>query len=238
MRAELRGLKDRSAQPLVIHLTAPALVRDGTVYLLPGDAEPDDDATWLKVDEVLRAVEDCPTTHKLLILDLAHGLVDPRLGACADRVAETLEAHLRKQEPSYLVLCPCGAGQSSLTSEVLRCSVLTFYVDQGLLGDADTDQNGSVTVNELVAFVQPRVDRWARNNRGVRQQPRLFGKGDDFILAPMGRPVLEKIVPAALDPYPDAAPRSLEEARRGLATRRLSSGGAAVLAPGSEPAAR
>ena len=201
---ELNGLKDRSTEPLVIHLSAMALVRDDTVYLLPGDAEPDSDATWLSVDQVLQAVEKCPAKHKLLILDLAHGLVDPRLGVHADRVAETLEALLRKNEPSFLVLCPCSAGQTSLASEVLRSSVLAYYLDQALIGKADMDESGSVSVQELIAYIQPRVDRWARNNRGLKQEPRLFGKGGDFVVAPLGRTESEKKELAAPDAYPAA----------------------------------
>src|SRR5262249_31394259 len=119
LRAELNGLKDRPAQPLVIHLTCPALVRGDTVYLLPADAEPDNEATWLSVDEVLQAVEKCPAKKNLLlILDLAHGVADPRLGVEADRVAEALESLFARVKVSFLVLCPCSAGQISLTSEV------------------------------------------------------------------------------------------------------------------------
>jgi hypothetical protein len=205
--AELKSLKDpaqyRSDEPLVIHLMAPALVRGETVYLLPVDAEPDNEETWLSVDVVLKSVEECPAKHKLLILDVAHGLVDPRLGVYADRVAEMLEARLTKEMPSFLVLCPCSSGQSSLTSEVLRSSVFAYYLDQGLVGEPDRDQIPSVSVRQLCQFVEAKVDRWARNNRGLRQVPRLFGEGD-FILAPVGRLPLEKTEAVAPDPYPEA----------------------------------
>jgi hypothetical protein len=204
LRKELNALKDRSAPSLVIHVTALALVRDETVYVLPADAEPDNVASWLDVREIVEAVEKCPAAHKLLILDLAHGLIDPQLGVLTDRVAETLEATIRKEKPSFPVLCPCSAGQSSLTSEVLGCSVLAFYLDQGMSGDADTGKNGSVSVLELFEFVRPRVERWARNNRGLRQEPQLLGKQDDFVLIPPGRPPLEKIEPKALKAYPEA----------------------------------
>src|SRR4029077_15516373 len=124
---------------------------------------------------------------KLLVLDLAHGLIEPRLGVTVDRVAEKLETLLLKEGPKFLVLCPCSAGQESLTSEVLRCSVLAHYLDLGMQGKADRDEDGNVTVQELFDFIKPRIDQWARNNRGVRQEPRLFGKGD-FVVAPLGRP--------------------------------------------------
>ena len=152
----------------------------------------------------MQAVEKCPAQHKLLILDVAHGLIDPRLGVLTDRVAETLEAELRKQAPSFPVLCPCSAGQTSMTSEVLRSSVLAYYLDQGMLGEADVNKDGNVSVQELFDFVKPHVDRWAQRNRGLRQEPRLLGKRDDFVLVPPGRPALEKTVPGALETYPEA----------------------------------
>ncbi len=201
---ELDGLKSRGGDSLIIHLTAPALVRGDVVYLLPADAEPDNEATWLSVEHVLQAVEQCPSKNKLLILDLAHGLVDPRLGVHADRVAESLEKYLRSLDLSFFVLCPCSAWQSSLTSEVLRSSVLAYYLDQGLLGGADTDTNGTITVLELLDFVKPRVDRWARNNRGVRQEPRLFGKSADFVIVPLGKTPLEKSALSVPESYPEA----------------------------------
>ena len=73
-----------------------------------------------------------------------------------------------------------------------------------MLGEADADKDGDVSVLELFEFVKPRVDRWARNNRGLRQEPRLFGKRDDFVLVPPGRPTLEKIELQPPQAYPDA----------------------------------
>jgi hypothetical protein len=185
LRSELKELASRS-EPLIVHITALALARDGKVFLLPGDADPADESRWVDVHEIIDALSRCPARHKLLILDLAHPLADARLGVLADRVAETLEDNLSKDRPSFYVLCPCSAGQYALTSEVLQGSVLAHYIDQGLQGSASLNKDPRVTVSELFAFVEARVDRWAQQNRGVRQKPRLLGDGHDFTIVTFG----------------------------------------------------
>src|SRR5207247_438299 len=69
LERELNGLASKT-EPLIVHLTALALARDDKVFVLPGDADPDDESTWLEIGDVLKAVAACPAEHKLLILDL------------------------------------------------------------------------------------------------------------------------------------------------------------------------
>jgi hypothetical protein len=206
LRHELQGLTARS-EPLIVHIAALGLVRGDKIYLVPGDADPDDDATLLEVREVIEAVGRCPARHKLLILDLAHPLADPRLGVLADRAAAALEEHLGKDPPGFFVLCPTSAGEYSLHSEVLQSSALAYYLDQGLQGAADADRDLRVTIQELFAFVEPHVERWAQLNLGLHQRPRLFGKADDFVLSSINRST-----PGALDrPKLEAYPTRLQE---------------------------
>jgi hypothetical protein len=203
---ELRALAGRT-EPLLVHLSALALVRDESIYLVPGDADPDDESTLLDVREIIDAVGRCSARHKLLILDLAHPVADARLGVLVDRTSQALEEYLAAAPPSYFVLCPTSAGQFSLGSETLQCSALANYIDQGLQGAADADNDLRVTVQELFAFVQLRVERWAQLNRGARQRPRLFGKADDFVLAGIG-----KNTPAAVErTKPAAYPARLQD---------------------------
>jgi hypothetical protein len=202
LRRELDGLASRS-EPLIVQIAALALVRDGKVYLLPGDADPDDESTWLEAREVVDAIVRSPAKHKLLILNLAHPIADARLGVLTDRVAETLEEQLSKDTPPFFVLCPCSAGQYSLTSEALQSSVLAYYLDQGLQGHADIDRDMRITVQELFAFVETRMDRWALLNRAMGQKPRLLGKCEDFVVASIGKEAPGELDIPKLEPYPD-----------------------------------
>src|SRR5205823_385580 len=85
------------------------------------------------------------------------------------------------------VLCVCSPGQKSLGSEDLNRSVFGYYLEQGLGGWADGYnpegiRDGRVSVHELAAFLQARVDRWAVLNRSSRQTPVLLGLGEDWEL--------------------------------------------------------
>jgi hypothetical protein len=210
LRTYLEELARPSTRPVIVHISALALVRDETVYLLPGDADPDDKDTWLDVLDVVKALRDCPTAEKLLILDLAHPTVDARLGVLVDRVAKHLDEVLRKQEPNYHVLVSCSSGEYSLHGEALQCSVFAHYLDLGLQGYAEQKKDGSITVRELADFVAPRVDRWAQINRGVRQQPRLYGKGSDFAVAPVTDERSARTMPK-LDAFPETLKKAWQD---------------------------
>lgn len=201
LRRELAGLATRT-EPILVQISALALTRNETVFLLPGDADPDDESTWLDVAEILESIGHCPARHKLLILDLAHPLTNPRLGVLSDRVAETLERNLTKSPPAFFVLCPCSAGEYSLNSEGIRASAMAYYVDQGLQGAADLDKDWRITVRELFGFVEMRVDQWAQINRGTRQKPRLHGKADDFVVSSITKNALSPAGRPTLEPYP------------------------------------
>lgn len=203
-RGELASLASRTESTVVVHITALALAREEKVYLLPADAEPNDESTWVEVRDVVNAIAKCPAKDKLLILDLAHPLADPYLGVLSDRVAETLDEYFTNEKPPFLVLCPCSPGQYSLTSEVFGSSVFSYYLDQGLEGHADLDKDSRVTVKELFTFVEARVDRWAKDNRASRQKPRLFGKGD-FVLASVSKGATPE------NPELDAYPSRLQD---------------------------
>jgi hypothetical protein len=199
---ELAGLADNPG-PVIVQIRALALAREGKVFLIPGDADPGDEATWVDARAVLDAVQACPAKHKLLVLDINHPWADPRLGVLSDRVPETLEAVVSAAKPAFHVLSPCSPGQSSLTSEVLQGSVLACYLDQGLQGAADVKKEMRISVKELFAFADARVDRWAQQNRALRQKPRLLGDGVDFVVATLNRSTPGEEQRAEPAPYPE-----------------------------------
>ncbi len=202
LRKELKGLALKS-DPLILHITALALTRDDKVFLLPGDANPSDESTWLDVRDVLTAVGACPAAHKLLILDLARPLADPRLGVLTDRVAETLETIIASEKPGFQVLLPCSVDQAALGSDVLQGSVFAYYLDQALQGHADVNKDLRVTVKEVGAFLEARVDRWAQTSHAARQTPRLLGGGDDFVIVTISKGTPGELERAELEAYPE-----------------------------------
>ena len=188
--AELAALKQRSTSDnVVIYVCAYAVVGPkGQVFLLSRDVNPANPQDRLPLAEVLQYVRTCPARRKLLILDVAWPVADPRLGILGNDVAGRIPAHLQAvEDPDRLVLCSCSPGQFALVSEDLKRSVFGYYLDQALRGNADGYnsagiRNGRVSVREMAALVAARVDRWALHNRASRQTPVLYGRAEDFDL--------------------------------------------------------
>lgn len=188
---ELATIQKTKAHAVVVHLRAHALAVAGRVYLLPGNATLGQPRSWVALDEVLKALGECNTPRRLLLLDVARPLAVPVLGPLADDVATTLDAFLKEElkrpDRSMLVLCSCGPGQTSHVSEGLGVSAFAYYLHEGLRGKADgistrRHLEGRVSARELADFVTRRVARWAEVTRGVGQIPVLYGDGPDFDL--------------------------------------------------------
>jgi hypothetical protein len=193
----LQSLAKEEKVPVVVHICAYAVQRGSEVYLLPGDAKPDEPESWLALTKLLSLLKSCPAQHKLLLLDIMRPLADFRLGVLTDTVAEGVETILgnleKKKDLPCFVLCACSRGEFSLVSEELGQSVFAYYLSQGLDGWADGyndtgKRDNRVSVKELCAFVTARVSRWADPNRHTRQTPILFGQDKpDFTLIELAR---------------------------------------------------
>jgi hypothetical protein len=212
LREKLKDLSNRDERSLVLHISSLALSHDKQVFLLPADANGDRPDTWLRLSEVLEAMQACPTKRKLLILDVMKSPADPRLGMICNDVAERVEQAVREMSGcSFWVLCACSPGQVSLVSDDLRQSVFGYYLGLGLRGKADNHgpnpkADGRVCVKELADFVAEKVDRWAFANRGTRQTPLLLGAGEDFELS-----LAENDPDKPLDDLQDDYPSLLQE---------------------------
>jgi hypothetical protein len=201
LESELKKLAKQQVGPVIIHICCQALARGGEVYLLPADADPDDDKTWLKLTEVFEFIGNCPAKKKTLVfLDISHPLADSRLGLLCDDVGEGVRRAL-ETPPPFWVLTSCGPDQTALQCEAFGTSVFAHFVDLGLRGAADGwgpsgDLNKILMVKELAAYVRHQTDKWAQENRGLKQTPWLAGDGADFPLADLN---LEPKQPVKVD---------------------------------------
>lgn len=186
----------KGTQPVIVYIASHAVVDDtGQIQILAFDSDPYNPTTMLALRSVLQRLRKCPATDKLLVLDVMYPPADPLdLGGTADGVVDLVRHELQvgddpKQErdPNLMVLCACSPGQTALGSESFGQSVFGHFL---LLGfddpAADKDSNNRISVRELGNYVRDRVDEWALNDRGVRQQPFLFGSDRDFVLTAKG----------------------------------------------------
>jgi hypothetical protein len=198
LQKKLAGLATvKSKQSVVLHLSALAMTRGGVIYILPGDARQGDPDSWLPLAAVLDLFAACNSKNKLLLLDLAHPIVDPLRGPLAETVSDRLDEELGRRELPFYVLTSCSKGELSLPMDEEQQSAFAFYIADGLRGAADGfGPNGRVNdqihVRELTEFVIDHVSRWARDCRGERQTPHLYGNGDDFELTTRRMPPAEE----------------------------------------------
>jgi hypothetical protein len=210
---QLNNLRNNKDGRVVVHLSSLARTHNDEVYILPADAHPDRPESWLPLREVLQALQDCPSKQKLLILDIARPVAEPRLGFLIDDVGTTLHGTLERMTSegklSYWVLCGCSRDEVCLSWEEKQQSAFGYFLARGLRGHADGANpkrkraDGHVTVLDLADYVTDQVDQWARQQRNRRQTPVLFGKAGNFSLATVShgtpKPDPELTAPA----YPD-----------------------------------
>lgn len=232
---EIRQLQDRwsdqrinakfdPTRPLVVHICALGMVSNGSVYVLPADALVDDPVTWVRVDEILNALEECPAQNKLLILDLCRPQANPYSGPLSDDVALVLEKVLNEYKTptgADRLPCPvftaCSKGEVSQIMPHAQVSAFAYYLNEGLQGEADgykvgttgeRDLDSRVTLLELAEFVPARVQRWSLQNMGVTQTPRLHTRGwEGFDFKMRLQPVKKEPVPEPEDGAPPPPPQ-------------------------------
>lgn len=233
IRQSLDNLASRPGnEPVIVYLSAIAVQGEGGhVYIIPGDARPDDPAGWLPLREVLEKLKECTSKNKLLVFEWSAPTGLDKIGFIYHDIARALPGELEAvPDDDRLVLSACSSNQQPQFSDELGSSAFAHYFHQGVQGKADgygAARDQRVTVRELAAFLLARVDRWSLYNRDERQTPTLHGDGGDFALAGIDAPTLrEKTLPVAESKeiktplvgkaFPDASKKLLEAERMAL----------------------
>src|SRR5262245_653025 len=253
--AELTALAETAgkgrSKPVVIHVCALAGVDQGEVAILPAKAKPGEPDTWLKLSDLLAAV-DKVRGERLLILDI-RPVVDPRLGQAGEDVAAVLHSQLAAAESNgglpFIVLAQCAPGEYPYVSPEFGRGVLAEFLRRGLAGHADQagDHDDQVSAEELVAYARARTAHWLTKHQAPPAATGRYGKAADFVLVsvprrgPPDEPFAEpRAVPAGLaegwkaietwraEGAVHQAPRTLRQLEEAvmLADRRWTGGGA------------
>ena len=174
---------------LIVHLSAHGVLNgSGVPCLLFADAEPLNDATWVPLSEVLKAIGEHASVvdnqaRVLVILDTGKQPPDFRCGLLRSGFIDAAREKIQSLDLNHFaVLLSCAEDQYAWSAPEIGGTVFGFMAATGLQGYADElSGNGDtrVTVTELAAFVATAVDGYVREHRGRTQIPNLVWCGKE-----------------------------------------------------------
>ena len=136
-------------------------------FLVPHDAEADDlRSTAISMDSIQQYLSWLDAKQVICFFDTCYS------GAAGGRTFERdlfrtraifSDEHLdRLAGEGRVVMTACATNEVSLESSEKGHGLFTYYLVRGLQGEADRDQDGRVSVDELYDYVYHHVDRDAR----------------------------------------------------------------------------
>ena len=119
--------------------------------------------TALPVSEVRDAMRDCPASFKLLALDCCHAA-----GGSTSLDATTVA-------PECVVLASCKPDQESWEWAFEERGIFTYWLCRALAGEADTDLDGQLSLDEVFLYTQEHTKNTALAVMGKYQEPVCHG---------------------------------------------------------------
>jgi hypothetical protein len=163
---------------VVLYIAGHAYVGpDGKAYLALKDFQfADMPGTGLSLDWLVAQLEACPSTDKLLLLDVVHdgSGTDVAQQPSAPDLLYKLTTPVRRTD----IIASCDAGQRGRLLASGRQSAFAHYVAAGLSGPADADKDLHITGGELFNYLRAELAN-APLSGGHKQTP--------FRLAPSGQ---------------------------------------------------
>ena len=166
---------------------------NGKMYLAPIDVNPDDLVkTGIAVEWFREQIASCKARFKLLILDSCHAGSEKGEGDQREVVAKDLGEPFKELE-GVVTLASSTAKEKSQIWEAKKQSLFSYWLNQGLRGNADENSDGVVDIDELYKYVYRNVTRTAKLHQPLPQTPvRIVRSGTPDV------PTVTKLKPLTL----------------------------------------
>jgi hypothetical protein len=126
-------------------------------------------------EEINQIFKGSPAKYKLCIADACHsGSLFAMRDASAKNALATYYETLGQAQSGTALIMSSKSEETSLESSGLRQGVFSHFLIRGLKGEADTDENNVVNVQELFNFINKNVQDYT----GRRQSPVIQGDYD------------------------------------------------------------
>jgi hypothetical protein len=141
---------------------AQARGQDDTMLLVFYSGHADSNAlhlrgTLLPLEELKQRVAATRAGAQILMLDACRSGAVTRVKGGALGPSFKIELEDRLDAKGLAVLTSSAAGEDSQESDELKASFFTHYLASGLIGAADSDRDGFVSVNEVFAYASTRT---------------------------------------------------------------------------------
>ena len=155
--------------------------KTGEAFIVPYDGDPNYlGKTGYPLRDLYAALSDLPAKRIIVALDACFSGAGGR--SVIAKGARPLVISQQKSAPpgDHLVILSAASGaQISTSSDLRKHGLFTYYLLQGLRGEADPQKTGAITVGHLFQYVRANVEREARR-QNVEQTPMLHPTGQEI----------------------------------------------------------
>ena len=148
------------------------VARDGRRLTLSDTAVP--------ISRIKEMIEQAPARAKVIVLDACHAGAD--VGKGRRTMSEGFIRRVFEQAEGLAILASCKQGQLSYEWRERVCSVFTHYLLHALTGQADRDNKGFVTVQDVSRHVTDGVKLWASQHKTSQTPTLQYTVAGDIIL--------------------------------------------------------
>lgn len=158
---------------VLFFLSGHGVLLDGRAYFVPVEA---DQAfqEMVSIAELRRILRKSKAQRRVLILDACHS--GGEKSSETAKMSQSFEDDLRADSEGIVTLASCRAEETSLEAPSKGHGLFTYWLIQGLKGEADTtgDRNHRIDILELYRFVSDRVKQEAMAEFRHLQRPTLI----------------------------------------------------------------
>ncbi|MBX7213029.1 MAG: caspase family protein [Thermoflexales bacterium] len=165
---------------LLFAFSGHGILQDGKSYLIPRDAAYITvSGTAIPLDDVRQIMLESAARAKVILLDACHA--GAQIGKGPEPMTDDFIRHVFEQARGICVLSSSTQSQTSWESSDFGHGVYIRYLLEALIGRADRDGKGFVTVTDAHRYASGMVKRWAADHHKI-QQPTLDCQMDGDIV--------------------------------------------------------
>ncbi len=161
-----------SADTILFAFSGHGMEEDGSSYLLPADARSGVLAeTAISVRWIKERLGQASAIAKIMILDACHA--GAMIGKSeSGRMTQGFSSEITDLTEGFATFSSCKLNEASYEWKEKQHGVFSYYLCEGLMGYADTDQDGTITLSEANRYVTKQVKAWAFAHN-LAQSPNL-----------------------------------------------------------------